>query len=65
MQPSYTLVDLSLAYQSANGQWDVEAFVNNVSDEEVKTEAFYGTPVTYYKWGEPRQAGVRVGYRYR
>jgi iron complex outermembrane recepter protein len=65
VQPSYTLIDLSLSYQSANGQWDVEGFVNNVSDEEVKTEAFYGTPVTYYKWGEPRQAGVRVGYRYR
>jgi iron complex outermembrane receptor protein len=65
VQPSYTIVDLSLGYHSANGQWLAEAFVTNATDEEVKTEAFYGAPVTFYKWGEPRQTGVRVGYRYR
>jgi iron complex outermembrane recepter protein len=65
VQPSYTLVDLSVGYRSANDQWDVEVFVKNATDEEVKTEAFYGAPVTFYKWGEPREAGVRVGFRYR
>ena len=65
VQPSYTLVDLSLGYESTNGQWQIEAFVNNLTDESVKTEAFYGAPVTFYKWGEPRQTGVRVGYRYK
>jgi iron complex outermembrane recepter protein len=65
VQPAYTIVDLSLGYHSANGQWQVEGFINNVTDESVKTEAFYGTPVTFYKWGEPRQGGVRVAYRYR
>ena len=28
VQPSYTLLDLSLGYHSANGQWYVEAFVH-------------------------------------
>ena len=41
------------------------AFVTNAIDEEVKTEAFYGAPVTFYKWGEPQEYGVRFGYRYR
>jgi iron complex outermembrane recepter protein len=65
VQPSYTMVDLSLGYHSANGQWLAEAFVTNATDEEVKTEAFYGTPVTFYKWGDQREVGVRVGYRYK
>jgi iron complex outermembrane recepter protein len=65
VQPSYTLLDLSLGYHSPNGQWLAEAFVTNATDEEVKTEAFYGAPVTFYKWGDPREVGVRVGYRYK
>ena len=65
VQPSYTLLDLSLGYHSANGQWYVEAFGTNTTDEEVKTEAFYGAPVTSYKWGEPSEYGVRFGFRYK
>ena len=65
VQPSYTLLDLSLGYHSANGQWYVEAFSTNTTDEEVKTEAFYGAPVTSYKWGEPSEYGVRFGFRYK
>ena len=65
VQPSYTMVDLSLGYHSANGQWLAELFVNNATDEEVKTEAFYGAPVTSYKWGDPQEYGVRFGYRYK
>ncbi len=65
VQPAYTLVDLSLGYHSANGQWYVEAFGTNTTDEEVKTEAFYGAPVTSYKWGDPSEYGVRFGFRYK
>ena len=65
VQPSYTLLDLSLGYHSANGQWYVEAFSTNTTDEEVKTEAFYGAPVTSYKWGDPSEYGVRFGFRYK
>jgi iron complex outermembrane receptor protein len=65
LQPSYTMVDVSLAYRSTNDQWVAELFVDNATDEEVKTEAFYGGPQTFYKWGDPRVAGVRVAYRYK
>ena len=65
MQPSYTMVDLSLGYHAANGQWYIEAFGTNATDEEVKTEAFYGAPVTSYKWGDPQEYGVRFGFRYK
>jgi iron complex outermembrane receptor protein len=65
VQPAYTMVDLSLAYRSANDQWTAELFVDNATNEEVKTEAFYGGPQTFYKWGDPRVAGVRAAYRYK
>jgi iron complex outermembrane recepter protein len=65
VQPSYAKVDLSLGYESAGQQWNAELFVNNATDEEVKTEAFYGGPQTFYKWGDPRIAGFRVAYRYK
>ena len=52
VQPAYTMVDLSLGYHSANGQWYAEAYGTNVTDEAVKTEAFYGGEVTAYKWGD-------------
>jgi hypothetical protein len=31
----------------------------------VKTEAFYGANQTFYKWGDPRLAGIRVAFNYR
>ena len=58
-------VDLSLAYRSANEQWVAELFLDNATDEEVKTEAFYGGNQTFYKWGDPRQAGIRVSFKYK
>ena len=65
VQPSYTMVDLSLGFHGSNGQWYTEAFVTNATDESVKTEAFYGQPVTSYKWGDPQEYGLRFGYRYK
>jgi iron complex outermembrane receptor protein len=52
IQPAYTMLDLSLGYHAANGQWYAEAYGTNVTDEAVKTEAFYGGEVTAYKWGD-------------
>jgi iron complex outermembrane receptor protein len=65
VQPAYTKVDLGLAYHPANDQWTAELFVTNATDESVKTEAFYGAPRTFYKWGDPRVAGIRVAFRYK
>jgi iron complex outermembrane recepter protein len=65
VQPAYLRVDLGLAFRPADEQWTAELFVTNATDEEVKTEAFYGGPRTFFKWGEPRIAGVRVAFKYR
>jgi len=65
VQPAYTIVDLSLAYHSAKEQWTAELFCDNATDESVKTEAFYGTPQTFYKWGDPRIYGLRVAFQYK
>ena len=59
------MIDASLGYHSANGQWFGEIYGTNLSDEAVKTEAFYGGPVTAYKWGEPAEYGFRFGYSYK
>jgi iron complex outermembrane receptor protein len=63
VQPSYTMIDLSLGYHSPSDQWYLEAYGTNVTDEEVKTEAFYGGEITAYKWGDPSEYGVRFGFR--
>jgi iron complex outermembrane receptor protein len=65
VQPAYTRVDLGVAYRPANDQWTAELFVANATDEAVKTEAFYGGPRTFYKWGDPRITGFRVAFKYR
>jgi iron complex outermembrane receptor protein len=65
VQPAYSKIDLSLAYEAVNDQWTAELFVTNATDESVKTEAFYGGPRTFYKWGDPRIAGIRVAFRYK
>jgi iron complex outermembrane receptor protein len=65
IQPAYTKVDVSLGYRSPNEQWIAELFVNNATDEAVKTEAFYGAPQTLYKWSDRRIAGVRMAYKYK
>ena len=37
-QDAYTQTDVSLRYEAAKGNWTVEAFVQNLEDEEVKTD---------------------------
>jgi iron complex outermembrane receptor protein len=65
LQAAYTKIDLSLGYRAADEQWIAELFVTNATDEAVKTEAFYGGNQTFYKWGDPRIAGIRVAFSYR
>jgi iron complex outermembrane receptor protein len=37
-QDAYTQTDVSLRYEAPKGNWTVEAFVQNLEDEEVKTD---------------------------
>jgi len=39
-QDAYTQTDVSLRYESAKGNWTVEAFVQNLEDEDVKTDIY-------------------------
>ena len=55
-------VDLA---RSPDGQWTVEAFVNNATDEEVKQEFFCCSEQTPYAWGAQRLGGVRMSYNFK
>ena len=63
-QPSYTIVDLSLTYYSPTDQWSAEAFLNNATDEAVKTEFFCCANQSSYAWGPPSRGGLRVTYNF-
>lgn len=62
-EPSYTLVDASVDFQSLNGKWKVSLFGKNLTKEEYSywgstlgalgANRFIGAPLTY---------GVRIGY---
>jgi iron complex outermembrane recepter protein len=39
-QDAYTQTDVSLRYDAPQGNWTVEAFVQNLEDEEVKTDIY-------------------------
>jgi len=39
-QDAYTQTDASLRYEAAKGNWTVEAFVQNLEDEDVKTDIY-------------------------
>ncbi|MFW7379685.1 MAG: TonB-dependent receptor [Oligoflexus sp.] len=66
MQDAYTTADLSLLYQSATANWYAEAFVLNVTDETIKTDASWladsSTWTAFYN--PPRTFGVKLGYEF-
>ncbi len=66
-QPAYTMLDAAIAFRSSTNQWTAEAFITNALDEAVKTEAFYARPRarTFYSWGQRREVGVRLAYKYK
>lgn len=64
-QGTYTVEDLHLQYESGDGHWTAEAWVNNVGDELVKDGSFpesgiNAIGVTYLP---PRTFGVTLGYK--
>jgi iron complex outermembrane receptor protein len=60
-QKSYTRTDLGLRYQAAK-QWYVDAYVQNVEDGRVKTNAQNAFGVWQSQYLPPRTYGVNVGY---
>lgn len=61
-QSAYTKVDFSLSYLPVDGNWSVEAFVNNLTNEEIKSDQgrWNSNPVPNFMWQDPRTFGVRL-----
>lgn len=61
-QSAYTKVDLSLSYLPVDANWSVEAFMNNVTNEEIKSDQgrWNNNPVPNFMWQDPRTFGVRL-----
>lgn len=63
-QDSYTKTDLRLAWQPNNPSWSVEAFVENVTEEEVLHHTIIGgNDIVQAMWSTPRFYGLTVRYR--
>ena len=60
-QKSYTRTDLGLRYQAAK-QWYVDAYVQNVEDGRIKTNAQNAFGVWQSQYLPPRTYGVNIGY---
>jgi iron complex outermembrane receptor protein len=63
---SYTVFNGSLAYTAPSGNWDVNAFVENIADEEFATYAIDVSAFGYslLSFGRPRWYGLEFRYRW-
>jgi iron complex outermembrane receptor protein len=59
-QESYTMVDANIRYVASSGDWSVNAYVKNATDEMVKNAYFVGEVMV----GSPRQFGVVVNAKF-
>ncbi len=64
VQEAYTKIDASIAYTSPGGSWNVEAYVNNLTDEQIKQEMNIGGYQTFFGWAPSRESGIRVSYSF-
>ena len=60
-QPSFTKTDLQLSWNSENGRFGIDAFVQNIEDEVVNQRTTYGGDgIEQATFGYPRNYGVRL-----
>lgn len=64
VQEAYTKIDASLSYASPDGNWNVEVYVNNLTDEEIKQELNLGGVQTFATWAPSRESGLRLSYSF-
>jgi iron complex outermembrane recepter protein len=66
-QEAYSMVNASARYEGSNGQWSVELWGRNLSDETVKANNIVGSFLyAFPQFGSllpPRTYGVSFGYR--
>lgn len=59
------LVNLSLGWTSANGQWSARLYGKNLSDERYRVASqSVATLWTHSQFGEPRNYGLQLGYKF-
>lgn len=67
VQKAYSTYDVSLRYEPNKGDWALEGFIKNVTDENIKTSA--GTFITPGGFDAiflpPRTLGVTLSYQFR
>lgn len=64
---SYLVANARITFTGADDNWDISAFVNNLTDEEVPIMAYDLVASSGYNvraYGPPRWYGVRVGLRF-
>lgn len=64
---SYLVANARITFTGADDNWDISAFVNNLTDEEVPIMAYDTVGSSGYNlraYGPPRWYGVRVGLRF-
>jgi iron complex outermembrane receptor protein len=64
-EPAYTIGNVRLSYESADGRWSAGAFVTNVLDKEYRVYSLdvSGLGFSNDRPGVPRWFGINVGYR--
>lgn len=64
-QGSYQKLDASVAWYSADSNWQVRAFIQNANDELILLRSVrFGGNVAAADYANPRTYGVRVGYKF-
>jgi len=64
-QDSFTQTDFRLRWQSADGHWNAEAFVQNIENNGVLVGGFFAFAGLWTASGpQPRTYGLTLGYRY-
>ncbi len=64
-QDSYTTMDFNVTWFSPSNDFTVKAYINNLTDEEYRTEAtVYSTGRAMADFALPQTWGIRVGYNF-
>lgn len=64
-QDSFTQTDFRLGWQSAEGHWNAEAFIQNIEDNGPLVGGFFAIGGIWTTSGpKPRTFGFRLGYRH-
>jgi iron complex outermembrane recepter protein len=64
LQPSYSIMNLRLGLNSANGQWLTEFYITNLADKNAIIYSNTGNFDLRLTTNEPRVYGLRVSYRW-